>query len=74
MRTASLDREYQPDIRPEILEAVSSLSPRQREVVYLTYWEDMDEGTVAETLGIGRGSVRRHLGRGRDKLRSLLDE
>ena len=54
--------------------ASASLSPRQREVMYLTYWEDMDEATVAKTLGIGRGSVRKHLGRGRDKLRDILDE
>ncbi len=74
MRTAMQDTAYQPELRPEVLEAVSSLSPRQREVVYLTYWEDMDEASVAGTLGIGRGSVRRHLARGREKLRSLLDE
>jgi RNA polymerase sigma-70 factor (ECF subfamily) len=74
MRTATLDVDYQPEVRPEVLEAVGVLSPRQREVVYLTYWEDMNEATVARTLGIGAGSVRRHLGRGRDKLRSLLDE
>ncbi len=63
-----------PEIRPEVLEAVASLSPRQRAVVYLTYWEDLDEASVAARLGIGRGSVRRHLGRGREKLRTLLDE
>jgi RNA polymerase sigma-70 factor (ECF subfamily) len=74
VRTAVVDRDYQPELRPEVLEAVATLSPRQREVVYLTYWEDLDEASVAETLGIGRGSVRRHLGRGRDKLRSVLDE
>lgn len=74
MRSAGADVEYQPDVRPEVLEAVGTLSPRQREVVYLTYWQDMDEATVAATLGIGRGSVRRHLGRGRDKLRKVLDE
>jgi RNA polymerase sigma factor (sigma-70 family) len=74
VKTAQADIAYQPEVRPEVLEAVGTLSPRQREVVYLTYWEDMDEATVAATLGIGRGSVRRHLGRGRDKLRKILDE
>ena len=74
MKVAAADVAFQPEVRPEVLEAVGALSPRQREVVYLTYWEDMDEATVATTLGIGRGSVRRHLGRGREKLRSLLDE
>ncbi len=74
LRTAVSELAYGPEVRPEILEAVGSLSPRQREVVFLTYWEDLDEKTVAATLGIGTGSVRRHLGRGRDKLRVILDE
>lgn len=74
LRTAHAAVTENPEIRPEVLEAVGALSPRQREVVYLTYWEDLDESQVAERLGIGRGSVRKHLGRGREKLRELLDE
>jgi RNA polymerase sigma factor (sigma-70 family) len=60
-------------LRPEVLDAVNALSPRQRAVVVLTYWEDLDEAAVAERLGIGAGSVRRHLGRARDHLREVLD-
>ncbi len=74
MRMAHPAVEYPQEVQPEVLEAVGSLSPRQRAVMYLTYWEDLDEATVAERLGIGRGSVRRHLGRGREKLRTVLDE
>ena len=74
MRTAHPAVEYPQEVRPEVLEAVGGLSPRQRAVMFLTYWEDLDEAAVAERLGIGRGSVRRHLGRGREKLRQVLDE
>jgi len=74
VRAVAVGVHENPEVRPEVLEAVGSLSPRQRAVVYLTYWEDLDEATVAATLGIGRGSVRRHLARGREKLRSRLDE
>ena len=73
-RVASRELVYQPDVRPEVLEAVSELSPRQREVVVLTYWEDLNETAVADRLGVSPGSVRRHLGRARQRLRSLLDE
>lgn len=60
--------------RPEVWEAVESLSVRQRSVVYLTYWHDMTDVMVAEHLGIGAGSVRRHLARARDKLRKVLHD
>lgn len=60
--------------RPEVLSAIEALSVRQRSVVYLAYWEDMTDGMIADHLGIGSGSVRRHLGRARSKLREVLDE
>lgn len=64
---------YQSEVRPEVLEAVGSLSPRQRAVVVLTYWEGLTASDVAERLGIRDGSVRRHLARARAKLREVLD-
>lgn len=58
---------------PEVRDAVEGLSVRQRAVVYLAYWADLDEATIASRLGISTGSVRRHLARGRRKLRGVLD-
>ena len=62
------------DPRPEVRAAVERLSVRQRAVVYLAYWEDMTDRMIAEHLGIGAGSVRRHLARARSRLRRVLDE
>ncbi len=59
--------------RPEVFAAVEALSPRQRAVVYLTYWEDLDPGATAALLGISDGAVRRHLARARKTLRRVLD-
>jgi RNA polymerase sigma factor (sigma-70 family) len=59
---------------PEVWAAVESLSVRQRAVVYLTYWHDMDDQMVARHLGIGSGSVRRHLARAKEKLRKVLHD
>lgn len=53
------------EVRPEILAAVSRLSVRQRAVIFLTYWDDLDSGAVARLLNISDGSVRRHLARAR---------
>jgi DNA-directed RNA polymerase specialized sigma24 family protein len=40
--------------------------------VVLTYWCDLDDEAIAELLGISPGSVRRHLARGRDRLRRSI--
>jgi RNA polymerase sigma factor (sigma-70 family) len=63
-----------PEVRPDVWEALAQLSPRQRAVAFLTYMEDLDEASVSERLDISRGSVRQHLGRARKKLRKILDE
>jgi RNA polymerase sigma factor (sigma-70 family) len=58
----------------DALALVARLSPRQRAVIYLAYWEDLDPSSIAELLGISEGSVRRHLARGREALRRMLDD
>jgi len=63
-----------PEVRPEILAAVGRLSFRQRAVVVLTYWSDLDPGRVGDLLGITEGSVRRHLARARARLKEVLDD
>ncbi len=63
-----------PEVHPEVLEAVARLSLRQRAVVVLSYWADLDPAGVAKLLGISQGSVRRHLARARARLRELLDD
>lgn len=60
--------------RPEVIDAVASLSVRQRAVVFLTYWADLRPVEVGELLGISDGSVRRHLSRARKNLRKVLDD
>ena len=61
-----------PTPRPEVLRALRALSLRQRAVVYLTYWEDLDPAEVGRLLGISDGAVRRHLARARKSLRKEL--
>lgn len=59
---------------PEVREAIERLSVRQRAVIYLSYWEDLPEQTVANHLGITTGSVRRHMSRARRHLRRALHD
>lgn len=73
MRAATAEARFDPEVRPEVLEAMSVLSTRQRAAVVLTYWEDLTPREVATRLGVSEGTVRRHLARGRSKLKEVLD-
>jgi RNA polymerase sigma-70 factor (sigma-E family) len=42
----------------EMLEAVRELPRRQREVVVLRYWLNLDEASIARELGVSRGTVK----------------
>ena len=60
--------------RVAVLDALRQLPQRQREVLALRYYLDLDEADIASTLGISRGAVKSHASRGAAALRSLLEE
>ena len=60
------------EFEPEVAAAVTRLSSQQRAVVFLTYWDDLDARTVADLIGVSEGTVRRQLGRARERLREVL--
>ncbi|MGA8297170.1 MAG: RNA polymerase sigma factor [Acidimicrobiales bacterium] len=62
------------DVDEAVLAAVGRLSVRQRAVIVLTYWNDLDPLAIASLLGVGEGTVRRHLARAREHLREYLHE
>lgn len=61
------------EVRPEILQAVGALSTGQRAAIFLTYWADLNPGSIGRLLGVSEGTVRANLARGRAKLRKELD-
>jgi RNA polymerase sigma-70 factor (sigma-E family) len=46
------------DDRRQVVQGLSQLSARQRQVVVLRYWLDLSEREIAETLGIRAGAVK----------------
>jgi len=60
------------DTDVEAREWLDVLSVRQRGAIHLAYWEDLPVAEIAQILGIGEGTVRRHLARGRAKLRKVI--
>jgi RNA polymerase sigma factor (sigma-70 family) len=57
-----------------VVQAVAALPDRQRAVVFLAYWDDRRIDDIAETLGMSTGSVKKHLARARDSLRTALSD
>ena len=62
-----------PDGAIDVHRALAHLSPQQRAVVFLTYWEDLTPAQIATTLGLSEGSVRKQLARARAQLRKVID-
>jgi RNA polymerase sigma-70 factor (ECF subfamily) len=56
----------------QVAEALRALSARQRACVVLVDYADMDAAGAARVLGVGAGTVRAHLMRGRRALRERL--
>ncbi|HEX8781390.1 MAG TPA: SigE family RNA polymerase sigma factor [Nocardioides sp.] len=62
-----------PEARDELWTLLASLSPRQRAVLVLRYYEDLSEAQIADALGCSTGSVKAHASRGLSALRGLVD-
>lgn len=60
--------------RDELMAALRRLSPQQRAVLVLRYYEDQSELEIASCLGIATGSVKAHASRGLARLRQILGE
>lgn len=59
-------------VRDEVWRAVLGLSPKQRAVIALKFYEDLAERDIAFTLGMSAGSVKKHSDRAMKKLRETL--
>jgi RNA polymerase sigma-70 factor (ECF subfamily) len=55
-----------------LLTALWRLPPRQREVIALRIFLDLDTATIARQMGIEAGTVRMHMSRGVTALRQEL--
>ena len=55
--TPSADDEWNPD-RDAVWATLATLTPRQRAVLVLRYYEDLPDGTIADILGCAPATVR----------------
>jgi RNA polymerase sigma-70 factor (sigma-E family) len=61
-----------PEDRIMLLRALAAIPARQRAVLVLRYWEDLDIAATARALGCSTGNVKSQTNRGLRSLRGLL--
>ena len=73
-KTVPLDEEIAFDTpeKSEVYYAVQSLPSKYRAVIHLFYYENMSVKEIADCLGMKESTVKSHLFRGRELLRSEL--
>ncbi|BAJ75367.1 DNA-directed RNA polymerase specialized sigma subunit, sigma24 homolog [Microbacterium testaceum StLB037] len=72
VRTLSV--EAGSDLTARLLDAVRALPEREREILWLTYWEELPAAEVAVVLDLKPGAVWTRLNRARARLKPLLVE
>ena len=63
-----------PDLRLTLEQALSRLTPKQRTVLVLRFFEDLTEVETARVLGIGAGTVKSNTRQALARLRTLAPE
>lgn len=57
-----------------VWDALATLTRRQRQVLVLRYWLDLDQQTIAETLGVAVGTVKATTNHAMTALRDALED
>lgn len=58
--------------RHRVITALNKLPPRQREVIFLRYFEEIDFETIAQIMEVNVQSVRNTIHRGMEAMRDLM--
>lgn len=60
------------DTRQQVIEAINKLTPRQREAIYLRYFQDLEFETISQIMEMNIQSVRNTLQRAMQMMRDLI--
>ena len=72
-RTEVVSAEPDLDLAHTVLTALASLAPRQRAVVVLRHWLDLDVAETARVLSCSTGTVKSQNAKALDRLRTILE-
>jgi len=73
-RSSGREGVYRSDAREALVSAVVSLSPEQREVIELAYFEGLTQKQIAERIQSPLGTVKARIRRGVERLKGSLNE
>lgn len=71
-RMAGRDRVEAPEVEPDVLAGLRTLTERQRAIVFFTYWQDRTTAEIADDLGVEQRTVQRELVAARTRLAEVL--
>lgn len=57
----------------DVIDAVRSLKPKDREIVMLYAWEDLSRETIAELMGMSRSALDQRIHRANQRLARILE-
>jgi len=66
-----IEKQISEEKAQKLRKTLSLLTERQKEIIYLKYYQHLDHGQIAELMNIGRQSVYNLLHETIHKLRSL---
>jgi len=72
--TSGREKLYQSDARSVLQSAVVELSPEQREVIELAYFEGLTQKQIAERIDSPLGTVKARIRRGVERLRVSIND
>jgi len=67
-----INEQINAETRQKVISALNQLTPRQREAIYLRYFEDLDFNIIAQVMGMNVQSVRNIIHRGMEVMRDLM--
>jgi RNA polymerase sigma factor, sigma-70 family len=67
-----IDEQISTETRDKVIQALNQLTPRQREAIYLRYFEELEFSTVAQVMEMNVQSVRNTIHRGMQVMRDLM--
>jgi RNA polymerase sigma factor (sigma-70 family) len=67
-----IQNQDEENLRSKVLHALNQLSKKQREAIYLRYFENLEYFEIAEIMNINLQSVKNNVQRGLSLLRDLL--